>query len=97
MTEAKPVQPLDHTFTATLLAEAGGVTWTCVLMPGSAELFGTRRAVKVTGTVDGYPLQSSFMPTGDGRHMLPVKAPILKNIGKGIGDDVTIHLEQRLS
>lgn len=89
--------PLDHHFTAVVLPEFAGVAWTCVLMPNSADIFATRRAVKVTGTVNGCPLQSSLMPTGDGRHMLPVKAPILKTIGKGVGDKVTVHLTARLS
>lgn len=95
--ERKPPQPLDHAFTATLLPEAGGVAWTCVIVPGSIELLGTRRAAKVTGTVDGAPLSSSLMPIGDGRHMLPVKAPILKAIGKAVGDEVDIRLNERLS
>lgn len=89
--------PIDVTFTATVLAEAAGVAWTCVLLPGSAEVLGTRRAVKVTGTVDGGPLDTSFMPTGDGGHMLPVRKPLLAAIGKGVGDDVTVHLAQRLA
>lgn len=94
---AREPEPLDHSFTATLLAELGGVSWTCVVVPGSAELLGTTRAAKVTGTVDGAPLSTSLMPVGDGQHMLPVKASILKAIGKSIGDDVDVHLTQRLS
>lgn len=92
-----PVGPIDVSFTARVLADAGGVQWTCVILPGSAELFGTRRAVRVAGTVDGAPLETSFMPTGDGGHMLPVKAPILRAIGKDVGDEVAVRLEQRLS
>lgn len=89
--------PLEVTFTATVLAEAAGVGWTCVLLADSAEVLGTGRAVKVTGTVDGSPLATSFMPTGDGGHMLPLKRPLLKQVGKGVGDDVTVHLAMRLS
>ncbi len=89
--------PLDRTFTATVLAEAGGVPWTCVLLPRSAAVLGTGRAVTVTGTVDGSPLATSFMPTGDGGHMLPIRRPLLQAIGKGVGDEVTVRLEQRLS
>ena len=42
-----PIGPLDHTFTAPIGVEVKGETWACVEMPGSAEFFGTGKAVKV--------------------------------------------------
>jgi hypothetical protein len=83
-------------FTSKLQKSPNKGGWTYATWPEAAEAFGTHGAVKIRGTVDGHPIETSFMATGDGVQMLPIKADIRKAIKKEAGDTVEIVITERL-
>ena len=70
--------------------------WTCVVMDGVAELFGTRGLVKIRGAIDGQPFDGALMAQGDGTHRLPVRAQLRKAIGKEAGDTVHVRIDEQI-
>jgi hypothetical protein len=96
MTAAAGVQALDASFTAPIRKDGAFPTY--LELTGSAELLGTRRAVKVAGTLDGHPFEATLMPSGAGPHWLPLRAALCKTIGKAdAGEEVAVRLQRRLS
>lgn len=97
MAAPKEPQPLDFTFTAPISKDGAFATY--LVVEGSDDLLGTRRAIKVSGILDGTtPFQATLMPSGTGPHWLPLRAALCKAIGKSdAGQHVTVHLDKRLS
>lgn len=88
--------PLDFTFDGPIGVDVKGDMWTCVEIPNSAELLGTKMTVRVDATVDGIPLPNvGLMVTGTGGHMLSLNAKLRKQLKKDLGDVVTVHLQDR--
>ena len=90
----KGVQPLDASFTAPIRKDGAFPTY--LELDGSDDVLGTRRAVKVAGTLDGHPFEATLMPSGKGPHWLPLRAALCGAIGKdAAGEQVTVHLQHR--
>lgn len=85
--------PIDRTFKATIEDREG---WTCVVWPESVTFFGSTKAVKVKGAMNGVAFQTAFLPWGDGTQFLPVSKKLLKAMQARPGDVIEVTLEERL-
>lgn len=86
---------MSLTFHLTLRAGKEGSTHQvlALLSKEQSMRLGARRAVNITGTLDGQPFQNSFLPTGDGRHYLVISQALRTAAGVAVGDQVTLVFE----
>jgi hypothetical protein len=87
---------MDQRSSATLQKSPAPGGWTYLMWPESVRVLGTRGRVAAAGTIDGKPSSTSFMPLGDGTHELPVAATVRRAIGEQAGDEVEVHLLERI-
>jgi hypothetical protein len=85
---------IDRQFSAEIAKDKTS-GWKCVEWSESVRVLGTGKSVKVSAAIDGHEFQATFLPTG-GRHMLPLRAAILKAITKQVGDTVEVQVKDRL-
>ena len=81
----------------TTLQSINGATSPIViaLVPFDIEtVFGIKNRVDIRGTIDGYPIERTLLPLGDGRHYFMLNVKMMKAIGKKEGDDVLIEIEE---
>ena len=91
-------QTMSVEFVGPIGVEVTGDVWDCVEVPGSAELFGTGRSVRVDASVDGVELENvGLMPTGTGGHMLSLSAKVREKLGKQRGESVIVRIHRRLT
>lgn len=80
-------------FETTIGVEVKGDIWSCVAIPDSAALFGTGRSVRVDATIDDVVLANvGAMVTGTGGHMVSISAKVRTQLGKEVGDAVTVRV-----
>ncbi len=67
-----------------------------VILPSRSIIqFGTRRQVPIVGTINGYHVQTTAFPTGDGRHFVFVNKKLRNVLDADVGDSVSLSLEAR--
>jgi hypothetical protein len=87
---------LDAAFTAPIRKDGAFATY--LELEGSDEVLGTRKAVKVTGTLDGHEFAATLMPSGQGPHWLPLRKALCETLGKSdAGELVDVRLLGRAS
>jgi len=67
-----------------------------VTIPFDVEKAFVKKRVKVQATIDGEPYRGSLVRMGTPDHMLLVLKDIREKIGKSIGDEISVELEEDL-
>jgi hypothetical protein len=84
--------PLKQRFKAQIQEGRGGGAYVVVPFDVDA-VFGTRRQLRVKGTIDGQPFKSSVAPMGGGHHVLGLHKATREAVRKSYGDSVELVIE----
>lgn len=87
---------MEFTFEATLLRPAkpgNDDSWAFLVLPKTAsDQLPRRGRTTVTGTLNGYPFQTTLEPDGQLSHWLKVSGELRKAANAVIGDNVTVQM-----
>jgi len=88
--------PVRIEFDAELLPTGPKGAWLYFEIPRAlSERFPIRGLVKVTGSVNGHPLErTSLMPDGKGSHCLGIRKPMHQALGLKAGETVRVVLQE---
>lgn len=90
------MKPKVFSYTTTLFSPDRGGVYAGFPFDGM-NIFGKRGSIRINCTIDGFPKKCSLLPMGDGTHAIHVRKDIRETIGKQVGDEVDIWIEQDLS
>jgi Domain of unknown function (DUF1905)/Bacteriocin-protection, YdeI or OmpD-Associated len=82
----------EHAFRA--IIEGGGAGWAYVRIPFDVETAFGKKRVPVRATIDGEEYRGSLMRMGGPEHTLVILKEIQVKIGKEVGDEVEVVLEE---
>lgn len=81
-----------HRFTATIVKGEGKGAWSWIEFPHDVhELYGTRAAVRIKGTMNGLPIDRALIPTKSGLHVIIVSNSLRKS--HRLKDGVPVKVE----
>jgi hypothetical protein len=81
-----------HTFRAVIQDAGDGGAYICI--PFDVEAAFGKKRVKVLASLDGLPYRGSLVRMGTDCHLLPVLKDIRQQLGKSIGDEIEVSLEE---
>lgn len=86
---------MDNTsFSGVIVKEEAKGGWTYIVWSDSAGFLGTRKAVKVSAKIADHEFNATFLPVGDGTHMLPLSKSVMSAIGKAAGEEVMVEVRK---